>query len=113
MRFMTKTGLSFLCAIGLATVSGCRNDPMMTTQDLGMRDMAQGLISEFAGKYRTTRSDKRPLLLEAWKSVQKRFDQINDDLPKRYRKELQDRCWLEGASRPGSQRTCKWPGEDF
>jgi hypothetical protein len=100
---------------GTATVCGpmTKEDKANWDMVLGMRDMAQGLISEFAGKYRTTRSDKRPLLLEAWKSVQKRFDQINDDLPKRYRKELQDRCWLEGASRPGSQRTCKWPGEDF
>lgn len=79
---------------------------------LEYRDELQQEVTMFAECYRKSRNpQKKARALEMWKLEQKLFDKMNDNLPKRYRKELAHRCWLEGASRPGQQRTRIWPGE--
>jgi len=76
------------------------------------RDQLQETISDFARRHKRARSaEKRTEFLNLWIGVQRSYDEINDNLPKRYRKQLEDRCWDEGASRPGSMKEHHWPGE--
>ena len=98
------------------TVSVC--GPMTKEQKvywdmwLDRRDLIQTFVSACAEKYRRARSeDTKAQWLAEWKRLQKLYDENNDDLPKRYRKDFQDRCWESGASRHGQQRKLKWPGE--
>jgi hypothetical protein len=78
------------------------------------RNEHQRIVSWFADAYRKSRGTKsKGFALKAWKLAQKFYDNINDDLPKRYREELRDRCSLKGASKPGEQRTARWPGDDL
>jgi len=80
---------------------------------LGHLDQLQADISNNAGTFRKSRSKaSRAEALERWKFNQKLFDQLNDDLPKRYRKWLDDRYWGEGATLPNQQRKVHWPNED-
>jgi hypothetical protein len=80
---------------------------------LGHLDRLQAEISELAETFRRTRSKaNKAHVLDRWKFEQKLFDQLNDDLPKRYRRWLEDRCWEEGATLPGEQRKVHWPNED-
>lgn len=79
---------------------------------LEFRDELQEEVSMFAGWHRKSRSaKKKAFALDQWKSTQKVYDKLNDNLPNRYRKDLVDRCWLDGASRAGDQRTRNWPGD--
>lgn len=92
----------------------------MTKQDkadwdrlLESRDELQAGISKVAEEYRKARNDKgKAEALATWKSRQELYDDINDNLPKRYRKSLLDRCFKDGATLPGQRRKQKWPGED-
>jgi hypothetical protein len=80
---------------------------------LGHLDQLQADISGHAETFRKSRSKaNRAHILDEWKFQQKLFDQLNDDLPKRYRRWLTDRCWDEGATLPGQQRKVRWPNED-
>lgn len=79
---------------------------------LEYRDGLQTDVTHFAQAYRKSRSEKKKAyLLDMWKREQSFYDRINDNLPKRYRKNLADRCWDDSASRPGSQRKTRWPGD--
>jgi hypothetical protein len=76
------------------------------------RDELQLSISETASAYARARNPKRKEeWLDQWKREQRFYDRLNDNLPKRYRKDLEDRCWYPDASMPGSQRKQTWPGE--
>ena len=75
-------------------------------------DEMQIEVSYIAAYHRRSRNEeKKARALENWKFHQKLFDRINDNLPKRYRRTLKDRCWERDASRPGSERKRIWPGE--
>jgi hypothetical protein len=79
---------------------------------LGHRDELQLRISEEASAHARARSlQKKAFWLCEWVRHQEYYDELNDNLPQRYRKHLKDRCWEEGASRPGSRQTRSWPGE--
>ena len=70
-------------------------------------------ISIHAASHRKSRSaERKDEALKNWVSYQRSFDEINDNLPKRYRRILKDRQRGSGASYPGSQRTQVWPGEE-
>ncbi len=76
-------------------------------------DHMQIEISDYAAMFRKSRTEKkRAFALDMWKFEQKLFDSVNDNLPKRYRKSLKDRCWEKDASRPGQQCKRLWPDED-
>jgi hypothetical protein len=80
---------------------------------LGHLDHLQIEISNTAAKFKRSRSETaKAEALHWWKLQQKIFDDLNDNLPKRYRKRLEDRCWEEGASLPGQQRKHLWPNEE-
>lgn len=82
-------------------------------QDLAFRDGLQLSISNWKSAHKKARYAKtKESHLANWILVQLTYDRLNDDLPKRYRKELRDRYWYEGGSRPGSQQTRVWPGEE-
>lgn len=75
-------------------------------------DFLQMGISRHAVDFRKSRSDEaKAESLESWKFQQKLFDELNDNLPKRYRKVLNDRCYKEGATLPGQQCRHLWPDE--
>ena len=98
-----------------ATVCGplTKEDKIEWDRLLRHRDDLQNQVSHFANTYRKARSETtKSEALEIKKDRQKYYDQANDNLPKPYRKELQDRCWKEGASLAGEQRKRRWPGED-
>lgn len=99
-----QTGDAKIC--GPAT----REDKEKWDRLLEYRDEMQIEVSEFAGHHARARSaDKKEFYLKHWILGQKCFDRINDNLPKRYRKNLEDRCWKAGASRPGSLKRADWP----
>jgi hypothetical protein len=78
---------------------------------LEYRSELQSEITFFAEAYRRARNPERKARqLDMWKFEQRLFDKLNDNLPKRYRVTLEDRCWMDGASRPGQQRKRRWPG---
>ena len=104
--------------IDFASSSASINGPM-TKEDkadwdrmLSHRDELQLSISEAAAAYARARNpDRKADWLEQWKREQRFYDKLNDNLPRRYRKDLKDRCWYPGASLPGSQKKRTWPGE--
>lgn len=49
--------------------------------------------------------------LARWHRLQAHYDMVNDNLPPRYRKELVDRSFADGATLPGSQKTRDFAGE--
>jgi hypothetical protein len=91
----------------------------MTIQDkvewdrlLQRRDDLQAGVSMFAQRHESAGNDEEKAdALERWKAQQKLYDRMNDNLPLRYRKDLDDRSWEDDASRPGQQRKQKWPGD--
>jgi Family of unknown function (DUF5681) len=100
---------------GRATVCGplTKEDKVRWDRLLQYRDELQSEVSRFAKTYRRARSEvSKADALDMWKHKQKYYDQTNDNLPQRYRKILEDRCWEAGASLPGQQRKRKWPGDD-
>jgi hypothetical protein len=100
---------------GEAKVCGpmTKEDKVKWDRLLEFRDELQTDVSTFAAYYRKARSaEKKARALDMWMFEQKVYDKINDNLPQRYRKDLADRCWEPGASRPGQQRKAKWLGED-
>ena len=78
---------------------------------LEQRDCQQLLVSKTAAGHAEAKSRAKQGWLDDWKLAQRLYDKLNDNLPKRYRKDLQDRCWEPGATLPGSQTTNHWPGE--
>ncbi|WP_147291751.1 hypothetical protein [Sphingorhabdus pulchriflava] len=65
-------------------------------------DNAQAEVNFFADKYRKARDPKRKAFwLDEWHFEQKIFDLLNDSLPKKYKRKLQNRSYAEGASREG------------
>jgi hypothetical protein len=97
-----------------ATVCGPMTKEEKTRWDrlLEYRDDVQTEVSTAAQAFReATTPERKASALKAWIFEQKFYDRINDNLPRRYRKELEDRCWDSNASRPGSQRTRTWPGD--
>lgn len=94
------------------------NGPL-TSQDkadwdrmLAHRGDLQLSVSDASLAYARARNPERKTnWLEQWQFYQRHYDILNDNLPKRYRKDLEDRCWQPGASLPGSQLKQKWPGE--
>ncbi len=66
------------------------------------RAQAQEEVTDFAAKYRRTRSEASKLqLLQEWHFEQRIFDIINDILPNRHKLKLENRSHAEGASREG------------
>lgn len=89
-----------------------KEDKVAWDRMLDCRDDLQLSVSEMAAAHARARNPtKKTFWLEQWKLEQRFYDKLNDNLPKRYRKQLKDRCWKEGASRPGSQKKRAWPGE--
>ena len=77
---------------------------------LQRRNDSQEEISYCADVCRRARNPrKKKIYLEDWHHEQRIFDIINDNLPLRYRAELKDRSWKDGASRAGSQKRVNWP----
>lgn len=69
---------------------------------LARRAEAQELVSEFASRYRRTRdASRKAFWLEEWHHEQQLFDIINDAVGPRYKAELQNRSWAQGASQEG------------
>lgn len=100
---------------GHATVCGpmTKEDKVAWDRLLECRDEVQTDVSHWAADYRKRRSaETKARALDMWKFHQKLYDKLNDNLPKRYRTTLNDRCWEKGASRPGEQRKRRWPGDD-
>jgi Family of unknown function (DUF5681) len=100
---------------GHARVCGplTKDDKATWDRLLEYRDELQGEISYFAAAYRKSRSaDRKAHALDMWMFEQKLYDRMNDNLPKRYRKDLTDRCREQGASRAGQQRKARWAGDD-
>lgn len=77
------------------------------------RDEAQLEVSTFAARYRRARDPaKKAYLLKEWHFEQSMFDLINDLVGPRYRTELKDRSFKEGATRPGDMAKkygTRWP----
>ena len=104
--------------IDFASSSASINGPI-TKEDkadwdriLAHRDDLQLSISDAASAYARARNPERKAdWLETWKREQRLYDTLNDNLPKRYRKDLKDRRWDPDASLPGSQKKRTWPGE--
>jgi hypothetical protein len=89
-----------------------KEDKVTWDRLLEYRDDLQNEVSHFAAEYRKARrADRKDRALELWMLDQKFYDRINDNLPLRYRKDLKDRCWQQGASRAGKQRKARWPGD--
>jgi len=104
--------------IDFASSSASINGPMTKEEKadwdrmLKHRDELQLSISEASGAYaRTRKRERKADWLDHWQREQRFYDTLNDNLPKRYRKDLKDRCWYPGASLPGGQKTRTWPGE--
>lgn len=69
---------------------------------LQRRDDAQSEVTYFAEAHRKARCPKKKSFwLDQWHHEQKMFDIINDKLPPRYQKKLENRSSRPGASRPG------------
>lgn len=99
-----KTGDAVVC--GPMT----KEDKVQWDKLLEHVDNLQEEISMFASEYAKARKpENKARMLDMWKFEQNLFDRLNDNLPKRYQRQLRDRCWKEGASRPGRQRKAKWP----
>lgn len=100
--------------VGAATIHGPSTNEEKAEWDrmLEYRDDLQAMVSETAIRYRKARNlERKDRLLEIWQFEQKLYDKLNDNLPKRYRKSLEDRSLEKGASRPGSEKKRHWPGE--
>lgn len=99
---------------GTATVCGpmTKEDKAAWDKMFEYLDELQSDVTYWESAYRKARSaDKKARFGELWKLHQKLFDKVNDNLPKRYRRNLSNRCWEKGASRPGEQSKERWPGE--
>ena len=69
---------------------------------LARRAEAQADVSFYANAYRRSRSEKnKARALTGWHFEQRIFDLINEISPGRYKAELEDRSYAEGASREG------------
>lgn len=100
--------------LGIAHISGPRTEHEKAQFELllAYREDAQFTVTESASAFaRARKGQRKQEWLGSWKSAQRRYDKINDNLPKRYRVNLKDRCRDEDASRSGSQQTRPWPGE--
>ncbi len=81
-------------------------------KQIGRREEAQQIISELAAASRRTRSKRmREFNHQERIYEQRMFDIINDNLPMRYRRQLENRLWDAGATRPGSCKKRQWPDE--
>ena len=75
-------------------------------------DQLQSEISRCAASFgRSRNEEKKAEALDRWVFEQRLFDKLNDNLPKRYRKSLKDRCWEKMASRPGQYSRHLWLDE--
>lgn len=78
---------------------------------IARRVEAQEEVSYFADKYRKARSERmKERYLQDWHWEQRMFDIINDAMPERYKRKLEDRSYRPGASRAGE--TMKELSED-
>jgi hypothetical protein len=69
---------------------------------LARRAEAQEEVNYCATEYARTRSPRTmEILLETWVAEQYIFDAINDGMPERYKAKLENRTYVEGASREG------------
>lgn len=69
---------------------------------LALRDAYQEEVNYFVKKHKRARDPKQKAFwLKQWHSEQRAFDKINDILPARYQRKLENRSWDKGASRPG------------
>lgn len=69
---------------------------------LARRAEAQEEVNYFAELYRKARSERRKAMwLEEWHWEQRMFDILNDIVPQRYKIELENRSYFDGASREG------------
>lgn len=63
---------------------------------------AQVEVSTFAQKHRKARDPRRRVLwLDEWHFEQRIFDLLNDSLPQKYKRRLENRSFAAGASREG------------
>jgi hypothetical protein len=89
---------------GNIEVDGPMNDKQKAFWDERYRRMteAQEEVSLFAQRYRNARDPKRKTLWQdEWHFEQRIFDMLNDSLPEKHKRKLQNRSYAEGASREG------------
>ena len=71
---------------------------------LEFRDEEQTIVSHCAEKYRKTADTEtraREGWLDGWHAAHERYDKLNDVLPERYQKRLQDRSYLQQPGEVG------------
>jgi hypothetical protein len=89
---------------GTARIEGplCPEDKQRWDAWLARRAEAQEEVTYYATRYRRTRTPRiKESLLKGWIREQRMFDMINDTLPERHKRNLDNRTYAEGASRPG------------
>lgn len=65
-------------------------------------DDAQETVTYFAAKHRRCRDARlKAIYLDEWHFEQRMFDLLNDSLPERHKRRLDNRSYAEGASRAG------------
>lgn len=98
---------------GTARIDGplCPEDKVKWDGMLARRAEAQEEVTYCATEYNKTRSPRmKEFLLQDWIFEQYMFDIINDAMPERYKAKLENRTYVEGASREGRalKQVAKW-----
>lgn len=78
---------------------------------LEFRDEEQKFVTFWAERYRKTGEgdiDAKDRILSMWHSSQRLYDRTNDPLPERYRKSLNSRSYLAGATKAGEFAERGW-----
>jgi hypothetical protein len=89
---------------GLVRFAGPKTEEEKKKWDkaLKRRAEAQEEVTYYATHYRKTRSARtKDFMLQSWLAEQRIFDIINDAMPERYKVKLENRTYVEGASREG------------
>jgi hypothetical protein len=88
-----------------------KEDKIEFDRELQYRDSLQSMVSAASEDYSQARASAKKVCLKRWKLLQQLYDKLNDNFPKRYRKDLEDRCSKPGASQAGDQKIHHWPNE--
>lgn len=76
---------------------------------IAQRDKWQKEIQLIRNEWKKASSEDKSDWLLYWHDAQKTFDTMNDNLPPRYRVQLDGRCPTKSASMPGSQARIPFP----
>jgi hypothetical protein len=89
----------------------CSEDKVHWDAMLARRAEAQEEVTYCATEYKKTRTARmKEFLLQDWIAEQYIFDAINDAMPERYKAKLENRTYVDGASREGKalNHVAKW-----